>query len=73
MNIFGSNDASVYYDRYEIRIGSLKWSSNDPTNLFSEVVPEAKKVQNTLLSFLLKKSNKVTNHKSSSNKPLLKK
>lgn len=73
MDIFGSNDASVYYDRYEIRIGSLKWSSNDPTNLFSEVVPEAKKVQNSLLSFLLKKSNKVTNSKSSSNKPPLKK
>lgn len=73
MDIFGYNDASVYYDRYEIRIGGLKWSSNDPTNLFSEAVPEAKKVQNTLLSFLLGKSNKGTNRKSSSNKPPLKK
>lgn len=73
MDIFGYNDASAYYDRYEIRIGSLKWSSNDPTNLFSEVVPEAKKVQNTLLSFLLGKSNKGTNRKSTSNKPPLKK
>ena len=73
MDIFGYNDASVYYDRYEIRIGSLKWSSNDPTNLFSEAVPEAKKVQNTLLNFLLGKSNNGTNCKSSSNKPPLKK
>lgn len=73
IDLFDSNTASVYYDRYEIRIGSLKWSSNDPTNLFSEVVPEAKKVQNTLLSFLLGKSNKGTNRKSSSNKPPLKK
>lgn len=73
MDIFGYNDASVYYDRYEIRIGGLKWSSNDPTNLFSEAVLEAKKVQNTLLSSLLGKSNKGTNRKSSSNKPPLKK
>lgn len=73
IDLFGSNDASVYYDRYEIRIGSLKWISNDPTSLFSEVVPEAKKVQNTLLSFLLGKNNKGTNRKSSSNKPPLKK
>lgn len=73
MDIFGYNDASVYYDRYEIRIGGLKWSSNDPTNLFSEAVPEAKKVQNTLLNFLLGKSNNGTNRKSSSNKPPLKK
>lgn len=73
IDLFGSNTASVYYDRYEIRIGSLKWSSNDPTNLFSEVVPEAKKVQDSLLSFLLGKSNNGTNHKSSSNKPPLKK
>lgn len=73
MDIFGYNDASVYYDRYEIRIGGLKWSSNDPTNLFSEVVPEAKKVQNTLLSFPLGESDNGTNRKSSSNKPPLKK
>ena len=73
MDIFGYNDASVYYDRYEIRIGGLKWSSNDPTNLFSEAVPEAKKAQNTLLNFLLGKSNNGTNRKSSSNKPPLKK
>lgn len=72
-DLFGSNTASVYYDRYEIRIGSLKWTSNDPTNLFSEVVPEAKKVQDSLLSFLLGKSNNGTNQKFSSNKPPLKK
>lgn len=73
IDLFDSNTASVYYDRYEIRIGSLKWSSNDPTNLFSEVVPEAKKVQENLLDYLLKKSDKGTNRKSSSNKPPLKK
>lgn len=68
-----SNDASVYYDRYEIKIGNLKWVSNDPTNLFSEVVPEAKKVQNTLLRFLLGKGNIGTSRKTSSSKPPLKK
>lgn len=73
IDIFGSNDASVYYDRYEIRIGGLKWTSNDPTNLFSDVVPEAKKVQDKLLNFLLGKSNNEANRKSSSNKPPLKK
>lgn len=69
----GSNDASVYYDRYEIKIGNLKWVSNDPTDLFSEVVPEAKKVQNTLLRFLFGKSNNGTNRKATSSKPPLKK
>ena len=68
-----SNDANVYYDRYEIKIGNLKWVSNDPTNLFSDVVPEAKKVQKTLLRLLLGKSNNGTNRKATYSKPPLKK
>lgn len=73
MDTSGYIDASVYYDRYEIRIGGVKWLSNVPTNLISEAVPEAKKAQNSLLSFLMGKSKNRTNRKSSSNKPLLKK